>query len=348
MTVVVGFDSHKDSLAGCAVDEVGRPLGYRSFANTAVGHVRALRWAQELDAGLVAIEGSGSYGRVLALALMEAGIEVVEVPPQMTARARRSQRSRHKSDPTDALLVARVGAREHDLGSPRPPGALEDLRALVFYRREQVSCRAQEANRLHADLTLIRPGYQHRIKTKLTRPQALGQAMRLLSGDRSTRAQVARHRVAAIRRLTTRITELDHQIADLVQATGGETLTQVYGISTIGAGEILAEVGNPTRYPTKARFAAANGTAPLQASSGRISRHRLNRGGNRRLNRTIHIAALTQIRRTGTEGRLYYDRLQARGKTNQEAIRILKRRISDRIWTHLQHISTPPTAPTLT
>ena len=266
----------------------------------------------------------------------------------MTARARRSQRSRHKSDPTDALLVARVGAREHDLGSPRPPGALEDLRALVFYRREQVSSRTREANRLHADLTLIRPGYPQRIKTKLTRPQALSQAMRLLSGDRSIRAQVARHRVATIRRLTTRIAELDQQIAYLVQATGGETLTEVYGISTIGAGEILAEVGNPTRYPTKARFATANGTAPLQASSGRISRHRLNRGGNRRLNRTIHIAALTQIRRPGTEGRLYYDRLQARGKTNQEAIRILKRRISDRIWTHLQHLSTPPTAPNLT
>ena len=348
MSVVVGFDSHKDSLAGCAVDDVGRPLCYRSFENTAVGHVGALRWAQSLGVGRVAVEGSGSYGRALALVLCEAGIEVVEVPPQMTARARRGQRSRHKSDPTDALLIARVGAREDDLGRPRPPGAVEDLRALVFYRREQVSSRTQEANRLHADLVLIRPGYQKRIKGRLTRPQALGQVMRLISGDRSTRAQVARDRVATIRRLSGRITALNRQIADLVGATGAQTLTQISGISTTGAGEILAEVGDPHRYATKAKFAAANGTAPLQASSGRISRHRLNRGGNRRLNRTIHIAALTQIRRPGTEGRLYYEKLQARGKTTQEAIRILKRRISDRVWTHLQHIPTTPTAPNLT
>jgi len=108
----------------------------------------------------------------------------------------------------------------------------------------------------------------------------------------------------------------------------------------------LAQVGDPTKYPTKARFAMANGTAPLQASSGRVVRHRLNRGGNRRLNRAIHIAAVTQIRRPGTEGRLYYEQLQARGKTKREALRILKRRISDRIWTHLQQLSTLSTAPT--
>ena len=346
--VVVGFDSHKDSLVGCGIDEVGAPVSDRSFANTVAGHLEALEWVTEAGAGRVGIEGSGSYGRPLALVLVAAGVEVVEVPPNMTARARRSQRSRHKSDPGDALLIARVAAREDDLPRPRPDGVVEDLRALVFYRREQAISLTREANRLHADLALIRPGYKQRIKTKLTRRSALSRVIRLISADRSVRGDIARLRVRTIRGLISSIADLDTQIGELVETTGADVLTDVYGIGTIGAGEILAEVGDPTKYATKARFAMANGTAPLQASSGRTVRHRLNRGGNRQLNSAIHIAALTQIRRRGTEGRIYYEQLQARGKTKQEAIRILKRRISDRIWTHLQHLSTTPTAPNLT
>ena len=241
-----------------------------------------------------------------------------------------------------------MGAREDDLPSPRPDGVVEDLRSLVFYRREQAISLTREANRLHADLALIRPGYQQKIKTRLTRRSALSRVTRLISGDCSVQADIARRRVRTIRRLITRIADLDDRIGELVNTTGGVVLTDIRGIATVGAGEILAEVGDPAKYPTKAKFAMANGTAPLQASSGRTVRHRLNRGGNRRLNSTIHIAALTQIRRPGTEGRVYYDRLQARGKTKKEAMRILKRRISDRIWTHLQQLSTLPTAPELT
>lgn len=344
--LVVGIDSHKDSLVGCVVDEGGRALSYGRFENTGEGHGEVLDWVRKLNAGRVGIEGSGGYGRPLSLVLLAAGVEVVDVPPQMTARARRGQRSRHKSDPTDALLIARVGAREPDLPRPRPHGAVEDLRVVVLYRREQVTLRNQEANRLHADLTQLHCGYQHRITGRLTRPAALTQVTQLISGNQSVRAEVARRRVAALRALIIQIKELDQQVADLITVTGAEALTEVCGIATTGAGEILAEVGHPHKYPTKAKFAMANGTAPLQASSGRIIRHRLNRGNNRRLNRTIHIAALTQIQRPGTEGRLYYDRLQARGKTKQEAIRILKRRISDRIWTHLQHLPTAPQPPT--
>ncbi len=321
--------------------------GIRSFGNRAAGYREALAWVRRVGAVRVAIEGSGSYGRPLALVLLDADLEVVEVPPQMTAKARRSQRSRHKSDPGDALLIARIGAREDDLGRPRPAGVVEDLRRVVFYRRELTVSLNRQANRLHADLALIRPGYQQRIRTRLTRPGTLSRVTRLLSADRGTAADIARRRVRTITGLIKQRKEIDTQIAEMV-TEGGFTLTDIYGIGTLGAAEIVAEVGNPGRYPTKATFAMANGTAPLQASSGRITRHRLNRGGNRRLNRTIHIAAVTQIRRPGTEGRLYYERLQARGKSKAEAIRILKRRISDRIWTHLQHLSTPPTAPNLT
>jgi len=340
--VVVGIDSHKDTLAGCAIDEVGRPLDYRSFANTAAGHAQALGWVCRLGAGRVAVEGSGGYGRPLALVLVGADIEVVDVPPQMTARARRGQRSRHKSDPGDAVLIARVGAREDDLPRPRPNGVIEDLRSLVLYRHEQVLALNREANRLHADLTQIRPGYKQKIRGRLTRPSALSRVVRLVSADRSVRADIARRRVRTTQRLLKHIAELDDQIGQLLHAAGGAVLTDIYGIGTQSAAEILAQVGDPTRYPTKARFAMANGTAPLQASSGRVVRHRLNRGGNRQLNRTIHTAAITQIRQPGTEGRVYYERLQARGKTKTEAIRILKLRISDRIHRTLCDHTTQP------
>ena len=316
--VVVGIDSHKDTLAGCAIDEVGRAVDCRSFGNTAAGHAQALCWVRGLDTRRVAIEGSGGYGRPLALVLVVADLEVVDVPPQMTARARRGQRSRHKSDSSDALLIARVGAREDDLPRPRPEGVIEDLRSLVLYRHEQVLSLNREVNRLHADLNQIQPGYKQNIRGRLTLPSPLNKVIRLISADRSVRADIVRQRVRTTKRLVKHIAELDDQIGQLLDAAGGATLTDIYGIETHSAAQILAEVGNPSRYATKARFAMANGTAPLQASSGRVVRHRLNRGGNRRLNRTIHIAAISQIRRPGTEGRLYYERLQARGKTKQE------------------------------
>ena len=175
----------------------------------------------------------------------------------------------------------------------------------------------REVNRLHADLAQISPGYQRKIRTRLTLPSALGRVMRLRAADRSIRADIARRRIRTLRALITQIKEIDSQIATMVTDLG-PTLTDIYGIGTLGAAEILAQVGDGAKYRTEARFAMANGTAPLQASSGRVVRHRLNRGGNRRLNRTIHIAAVTQIRRPGTEGRLYYDRLRARGKTKKK------------------------------
>ena len=395
--LVIGIDSHKDTLVGCLIDAAGRPLEHRSIANTALGHRELVNWAQGASVGRVAIEGSGGYGRAAALALGEAGAEVVEVPPQMTAAARRSQRSiantalghrelvnwaqgasvgrvaiegsggygraaalalgeagaevvevppqmtaaarrsqrtAAKSDPLDALLIARIGARDTDLPPPRPGGTLEELRWLAGYRRELVKSRTAHINRLHADLTQIRCGY-HRTGAALTSAKGLQRVARLLAGDSAAPARVARGRLRQIRELNRQIADLAAEISELVSANG-TTLTKIRGIGTIGAADILTEVGDPARFATKARFAMANGTAPLQASSGRTVRHRLNRGGNRQLNRAIHTAALTQIAQPNSEGRRLYQQHLDRGKTKREAIRALKRRISDRIWTHLQ------------
>ena len=307
---VVGIDTHKDTLAACAADDVGRAVAHRSFENTPQGHAELAGWVHELEAALVAMEGSGNYGRPAAVALASAGVAVVEVPLNMTAAARRRQRTGTKTDPADALAIARVGLAEPALRPPRPGGHIEELRCLVRYRCELTAERTRQINRLHADLSQLRPGCH------------------------SARARIARSRITTLRSLRRDITSLAKEIHDAVEATG-TTLRRIDGIGDFTAADILTHVGDPTRFGTKAAFAMANGTAPIEASSGRVRRHRLNRGGNRQINKAIHTAAIAQIARPDTEGRRYYERCIARGKTEREAIRALKRRISDRIWTHL-------------
>ena len=334
---VIGIDSHKDTLMGCVIDQALRPVETRCIPNTHRGFARLVAWAQKTGAGRVGIEGSGHYGRLAALALMEAGIKVVEVPPQMTATERKRQRTPVKNDPTDALLIARVAAREEDLPMPRPDGVTEDLRLLVRYRRDLVETRTQQINRLHADLSHLR-GDHPKLPTTLN-PTSLDRVTRMLARNTGIRARIAKQRTRNIRALTRQIQELNHEITTLVKTTH-TTLTNIHGIGHLTAAEIIAQVGNPARYPTKAKFAMANGTAPLEASSGPVTRHRLNRGGNRQLNQALYTAAITQISRPGSEGHRYYQHQLTRGKTPKEAIRNLKRHISNRVYKHLQQTTT--------
>ena len=337
---IIGIDSHKDTLAACLVDELGVPLEYRTIANTPAGHRELVGWAQTTDVARVAVEGSGALGRPVAVAALRAGLDVREVPPQLTAQVRRRGRTQTKTDQVDALVIARIALRDDTLAAPTYWEDTEGLRVLVSYRRELVETRTAQANRLHADLGKLRPGYQQNIP-RLTTHKALEEAMRLLWRDMGPHARVAKQRIRTLRQLDRQTKELTTQIEALVKESGTR-LRDIYGVGVLVAAAILAEVGNPGRYPTKAKFAMANGTAPLEASSGRVVRHRLNRGGNRQINRAIHTVALTQIARRDSEGRCYYHKLITRGKTHREAIRALKRRISDRIWTHLQPLQTAP------
>ena len=252
---VIGIDSHKDVLAGCLIDEAGHVVEHRSIANTDAGHAELVGWARAAGAGRVAIEGSGNDGRPAALALMAAGIDVVEVPPQMTAQARRRQRSNTKTGRVDAVLVARIGARDDDVAPARRDGQLNELRCLVGYRRELVKSRTSHVNRLHGDLEKIRCGY-HRTISAITSDEALRRVMRLLCGDTGARANVAH-----IRELNRQIADLTSQIGDLVADTA-TTLTGIHAVGALTAADILAEVGDLARFATKAKFAMANGTAP--------------------------------------------------------------------------------------
>lgn len=269
----IGIDPHKDTLAACAVDPHGRPVSHASFPNDPAGYADLVPWALAYRPDRIGVEGAGGLGRQATLALQRSGLTVVEVPPQLTAQARRRGRSQAKTDPIDALLIARITLRDANLPTVRGDGPLEALRSLVDYRRELLGERTRLSNRLHADLEQLRPGYQRRLP-KLAHPATVDRARRLLADDARTRAQIARQRLTRLRQLHTQIAELTTQITQLV-GRFDTALTQICGIAAVAEAELLAEVGDISRYGTKAQFAMSNGTAPLPVSSGRTNRHRL-------------------------------------------------------------------------
>jgi transposase len=216
------------------------------------------------------------------------GEDVHEVPPSLTAGQRRRRRFQGKSDVVDSVAIARVVAGEQALPSASRQGLLSDLRLLVDYRDQLVRAKTQAANRAHADLVAIRPGYGTTVPN-LRAKKHLARARSLLNGDRSVRGELLRRRLAEVSRLAGEIA-LDRRIATAVAETG-TSLTRIPGVGPFIAARILGEVGDPSRIRSKAAFAVLSGTAPLPASSGRTHRHRLNRGGNRQLNWALHYVA---------------------------------------------------------
>lgn len=334
MAVFFGVDSHKRSLAVSAVDEVGRELARAEFANTPGGHRSLIVWAlAQGDYGRFGVEGSGGLGRALAQELLTAGLEVVDIPGALTDRERRRLVRKGKSDPQDALAIARVTLRETTLEPLTPDGAARELKLLCDYREQLCSQRTRVQNRLHADLVVLAPGYEKRCPN-LVAKRHLETAARVLRGLAGVQAELARKRLHGLRRLDSEIVQLEQRIETLVAQTA-TGLTSLVGIGPLGAARVLGEVRDIRRYANKDRFASANGTAPIPASSGAVHRHRLNRGGNRRLNRVIHTMALVQIR-CDPRARAYIERRRAEGKTYRDAIRSLKRHLSDVIYKQLR------------
>ncbi|WP_091184172.1 IS110 family RNA-guided transposase [Microlunatus flavus] len=329
-----GVDSHKDTLAAAVIDSTGRVLDRVQVANREDGFARLLDLVSAHRVERVGIEGSGGYGWPAALWLLEHGVAVVEVPPALTARERSSRPGQGKTDPGDAVAIARITAREDSLPAVRAmSGVAADLRILTDYRDQLVAERTATANRVHVDLLWLHPGYQDRLQHLTTRTD-LRAAEALLGDDTSVRATITRGRLRRMVELNDQIEELKTQIDALVAASGS-SLTQIYGVGPLVAATILGRVGDARRYPTRHHFATANGTAPIPASSGRTVRHRLNRCGDRQLNRVLYVMAITQLR-GDTEGRAYYQRKRAEGKTSREALRCLKRRLSDLIYRTLR------------
>jgi transposase len=295
-----------------------------------------MEWASQLDGDdsrLWAIEAAGGLGYLLSQQLIARGEPVVDVPAVLASRVRVLGSGRSdKNDPNDARSVAIAALRQPGLARVRREDHAQVLRMLAKRHLELTSLRTQAVCRLHAVLIQLRAGG---IPKRLTAKSAsrMLQGLRNLDPVGEQRRAMARTHLGDIRRLDRDIKANKTLIREAVTAAD-TTVTDVFGVGPIVAAFLIGYTGDPTRFASADHYAAYNGTAPVEVSSGGKTRHRLSRRGNRKLNHAIHMAAVTQIR-FDTPGRIYYDRKLAEGKTRKEALRALKRRISDAVYRKL-------------
>jgi transposase len=326
--VVIGLDSHKRTHTAVAVDGNGRKLAERTVATSPSGHLELLRWARRWRERTFAPEDCRHLTRRLEVDLLVVGEHVVRVPPKLMAGARRSAREPGKSDPIDALAVARAALREPDLPVARLDGAERELRLLVDHREDLVVDRTGHQERLRWHLVEL--GIAEPPARSLDRTVVLDRLGAELAGRTEPVARFARDLLARIRELTRSIDALEREIRGLA-AHVAPSLLALTGCGHLTAAKLVGQTGGIGRFRSRAAFARHNGTAPVPVWSGNTVRHRLDRGGDRQLNVALHRIAITQLQREGP-GRDYLAKRLAAGDTRTEAIRALRRRISDEVF----------------
>lgn len=327
----IGIDTHKDTLAACLVDELGVALEERTFDNDPAGHRALLDWASASAGATIGVEGSSSFGAPAARFLVAAGRAVREVPPQLSRRERIRTRRSGKSDPADALAIARVTAREHDLPPVRLVDASHEIQLLVEAREDVVGEMTRVRNRLHADLRVLVPGYGA-TAANLTAVRHRVTVARLLRRVDGVQSEIARARLARLRALAVEERTLAGRIADRV---AGHPLLGLPGAGVLVTAKLIGEVGDVGRFRSADALAALAGVAPIPASSGQTQRMRLNRGGNRQLNRALYTIALAQAWHH-PPAQEYIARKRLEGKSWREAIRALKRQLVRTVFRLLQ------------
>ena len=331
--VMIGIDPHKRSHQAVAIDRDERRLAELNVRATKDQTQRLLAWANQFPERRWAIESAGGLGYLLSQQLVAAGEDVLDVPATLAARVRvlGSGRSQ-KNDPNDALSTAIAALRHRGLREVVADDHRAILRMLATRHHDLGSLRTQAACRLHASLVALIPGgFSGRLSAK--RAATMLRAVRPSDGVTAERKAQAAELVADLRRLDAAIASVKKRIVVAVDAAKTST-TDIYGVGPIVAAIIVGHSGDVRRFATRHHYASYNGTAPIEASSGPRKRHRLNPRGNRQLNHAIHMAAVTQIR-NDTPGRAYFDKKIAEGKSKKEALRALKRRISDAVYRQL-------------
>ena len=330
--IVIGVDVHKHSLSAVAVDGVGRTLAEH---NGPVDE-QVLGWARSIGAErLWALEDCRHVTRGLESALLAAGERVLRVPPRLTAPQRRRNRTRGKSDQIDAVAVARAALQEPQLDGPRADeGKLRELKLLVDHRDDLVDERRRCQQRLRWHLHELDPNL-HVPLGALDRMLWIDRLARQLARlEQTTQVRIARDLVRRCRTLTRAIGGLDRELGKHTSELAPRLL-QLPGCGPVSAAKLLCEIGPVDRFPSDAQLARHAGVAPLDASSGKHKRHRLDRGGNRQLNCALHRIAVTQGR-VHPPARAYLERKQNEGKSRREAIRCLKRQLARTVYITLK------------
>lgn len=331
--VVIAVDPHKASWTAAAVDASLQPLDVIRVPVSAQGYRSLRRFAHRWSDPGWAIEGAAGLGAPLTQRLSADGVEVTDVPAKLATRVRvLSTGHGRKTDEADAVSVGVAALTATRLNTATIDAAVTVMRALVEHREDLVKTRTQTVNRLHVLLTHLTPAGAPR---GLTADRAADILRQVRPRDHAykTLRSLAVDLVAEIRQLDRRIAKAAGDIEAAVESSGS-TLTELYGIGTLNAAKIVARAGSVHRFRSAAAFATYTGTAPIAASSGDVTRHRLSRAGDRQLNCCLHTMAITQIARD-TPGRSYYRKKRGAGKSHREALRCLKRRLSDAVYRQL-------------
>jgi len=332
--VMIGIDPHKSSHTAVAIGTGEEALGELQVHACPSQAEQLLAWAAAWPERAWAVEGAAGLGCLLAQQLVGAGEQVLDVPPKLAARVRLLQAGdTNKNDPNDALSVAVAALR-----SPAPRPVLAEDHAVVLKvwakrHRDLARARNQAACRLHAVLCDLVPGG---VRKEISAGQAARVLERVTPAGAAARArcELAAEFLTDIRRLDAQLRDTNKKLAAAVKASG-TSLTGLFGVGPVIAGTVIGDVRQVFRFGSRDHFAAYNGTAPVEVSSGGRKVYRLSLRGNRRLNHAIHMAAVTQLRYKHSQGRAYYEKKLAEGKTHKEALRALKRRISDAIYAAL-------------
>jgi transposase len=331
---MIGIDPHKGSHTAAAVDRSESVIDTIRVVADRDQRCQLLAWAARFEPRTWAIEGATGMGALLAQQLVAAGEHVVDVPPTLSSRVRLLESGKiDKTDPNDARSAAIVAWHNPTLNVVTGLDEHRVVLRLLADRDHQVTAnRTRTICRLHALLCLLIEGGTARSLTVAKAEQLLAN-VHIDNGVTAERITVAQQMLDEIRVLDAARREVRKRTATVITATAS-SVTDIHGIGPLTAAIIIGRVGDIGRFPTAGHFARHNGTAPIEASSGPKKRHRLNPRGDRQLNHAIHMAAVTQVGHA-TNGRDYYLRKQAEGKTRKEAMRALKRRISDAVYQRL-------------
>lgn len=335
-TVAIGIDTHKDGHVAVALDRIGGRLDSLEAAATSAGYLALHAWAHGLGVPAFVLEGAGSYGAGLARFLQAAACDVYECE-----RPKRGERRRGKNDLIDAALAARRLLTGERLGRPRAlTGPRQDLRLLLLERRSAIRARTATLNQLQAAVLTAPEPLRARLGGLTSQQLArtvTGLRLRAHSDD-AILHRVLRRLGRRVQALETELAELDRDLETIITALAPELLQET-GVGAVCAAQLVVSSGDPTRMASEASFAALAGTSPVDASSGRQQRHRLNRGGDRQLNQALHVISLTRVRHH-PQTAAYYQHLLTNGKTPREARRCVKRALARHFHHKLRSLPT--------